>query len=328
MTRTGPGSSIRWPRSALSVTSSIPLGSRPDRARRRQRRERVAAHVRGGEGQLADRPRSRDVAALAEGHDPSRRRAGGGRAAARPPAARRSRPGAARRCSSALAAAIASSEPSSSRWTGPTLTMTPTSGSAIAASSAIWPLPRIAISSTSACVPAGAPRIVQRQPDLRVEVLRRWRRSRRSWRSIAAQQVLRRGLAGRAGDRDDLRAELAPPRARQRLQRRQRVVGDEHRARARARARLLGVLGRDEHAPGAGVRARCGGEAPAVGARAGQADEQVAGADVARVDRHAQRTGRSALRGGRGGRSRERGARGRRDALRRPVAHAAPRERR
>ncbi len=39
--------------------------------------------------------------------------------------------------SSALAAAIASTEPSSSRCAGPTLTITPTSGSAIAVSSAI-----------------------------------------------------------------------------------------------------------------------------------------------------------------------------------------------
>ena len=82
---------------------------------------------------------------------------------------RRARPGAGRAISSALAAAIASSVPSSSRCTGPTLTITPTSGSAIAASSAICPAPRIAISSTSTSVPAGAPRIVSGRP---ISVLR------------------------------------------------------------------------------------------------------------------------------------------------------------
>ena len=66
--------------------------------------------------------------------------------------------------SSALAAAIASSDPSSSRWTGPTLTITATSGSAIAASSAIWPSPRMPISSTSTSVSAAASRISSGRP--------------------------------------------------------------------------------------------------------------------------------------------------------------------
>ena len=58
--------------------------------------------------------------------------------------------------SSAFARATPSSEPSCSRWTGPTFVITPTSGSQIAVSSAIWPKPRIASSSTSTSVPGGA----------------------------------------------------------------------------------------------------------------------------------------------------------------------------
>ena len=65
---------------------------------------------------------------------------------------------------SALVAAIASIEPSSSMWTGPTLVITPTSGSAIAQSSAIWPGPRIPISSTSTSVPSGAARLARGRP--------------------------------------------------------------------------------------------------------------------------------------------------------------------
>ena len=66
--------------------------------------------------------------------------------------------------SSAFASTIASSVPSSSRWTGPTLVITPISGSAIPQSSAICPRPRIAISSTSASVWGGALRIVKGRP--------------------------------------------------------------------------------------------------------------------------------------------------------------------
>ena len=80
------------------------------------------------------RPRARSAR-------PRGRRAGTARAAARRPAPRPSRPRASPSISSALAAAIASSEPSSSRCAGPTLTITPTSGSQIAVSSAICPRP-------------------------------------------------------------------------------------------------------------------------------------------------------------------------------------------
>src|SRR3954454_17588914 len=80
-------------------------------------------------------------------------------------------PGFSAAISSAFAAAMFSMLPSSSRWTGPMLTMTPTSGSAISASSAIWPSPRIAISSTRTSVPGGAPRIVSGRA---ISVFRFW----------------------------------------------------------------------------------------------------------------------------------------------------------
>src|SRR6476660_1627713 len=44
------------------------------------------------------------------------------------------------------------------------LVITPTSGSLIAASSAIWPKPRMPISSTITCVPSGAARIASGSP--------------------------------------------------------------------------------------------------------------------------------------------------------------------
>ena len=65
---------------------------------------------------------------------------------------------------SAFAAAIASTVPSSSTWTGPTLVITATSGSAIAHSSAICPGPRIPISSTSTSVSSGAERAASGRP--------------------------------------------------------------------------------------------------------------------------------------------------------------------
>ena len=65
-----------------------------------------------------------------------------------------------------------------------------------------------------------------------------------------ADDVLRRRLAGRAGDRDHPGAERAAPGASEPVQREERVrVGEAD----PVAARPLGVLGRDEHAPGAGV---------------------------------------------------------------------------
>ena len=128
---------------------------------------------------------------------------------------------------------------------------------------------------------------LQRQPDLRVEVAAADERPAMR-RQQRGEDVLRRGLAGRAGDRDRLGAERAAPCAGERLERGERVVGGEQDAGGRA-FRVLGVRGRDEHAPGA-CRERLRGEAAAVVRLAGQADEQVARGDVARVDRDASGT--------------------------------------
>ena len=72
----------------------------------------------------------------------------------------------------------------------------------------------------------------------------------------------------------DLGAERAAPRARERLQPGERVLGREQHAGVLARV-VARVLGRDEHAPRAG-RERRRGEAAAVDVRAAQADEEVA----------------------------------------------------
>ena len=151
------------------ATSSAPAGVTPERARRRHaRRSRLQQVVRlrrrtaaGAISLAADARSATSPSRLARGAatrrrpSPKRDRAQvlaqvRRRAAARRPGRPTLAPGASPAISSALAAAIASSEPSSSRWAGPTLTITPTSGSAIAVSSAICPGPRIAISSTSA----------------------------------------------------------------------------------------------------------------------------------------------------------------------------------
>ena len=80
-------------------------------------------------------------------------------------------------------------------------------------------------------MPAGAPRIVERQPDLGVEVLAVGDASRRCGREQRGEDVLRRRLAGRAGDADDrARRARAARRVASALQRGERVVG----ARARA----------------------------------------------------------------------------------------------
>ena len=54
--------------------------------------------------------------------------------------------------SSAFERATPSTEPTSSRWTGPTAVITPMSGRAISQSSAIWPKPRMPISTMQTSV--------------------------------------------------------------------------------------------------------------------------------------------------------------------------------
>ena len=155
----------------------------------------------------------------------------------------------------------------------------------------------------------------ERQADLRVEVLGGGDDAPVR-REHPGEQVLRGGLARRPGDPDDLRAQAPAPGGGEAAERAERVLGGEQRARLRA-ARRVGVARRDEHAPRPGGQ-RLRREAPAVDVAAVQADEQVAGAGLARVDDDAL--------GARGVRGRGDEARtgGLGDALRRPVAHAAP----
>ena len=153
------------------------------------------------------RPEQPHLAALAEGDRASSARRCGASSGS-PAGTTAVAPGARPAISSAFAAAIASSEPSSSRCAGPTLTITPTSGRAIAVSSAIWPGPRIAISRTSARCRAGAARIASGSP---ISVFRFSRaRGGGAAREQRGEDVLGRGLAGRAGDRDHTRAARAP----------------------------------------------------------------------------------------------------------------------
>ena len=197
------------------------------------------------------------------------------------------------------------------------------------ASSAIWPAPRIAISSTSTSVPARRAEDRQRQPDLGVAGSARSRR-RAVRLEHRREHVLGRGLAGRAGDADDARAELAAPGGRQALQRRERVVGDEHGARRRGGRAPSRVPRRRRARPTRRRRAPAAANAPPSCVLAGQADEQVAGADLARVDHDARRTGPGP------GRGRDAAARPRRPRshaasrvrISRPAPRAAPRARR
>ena len=146
-----------WPRIADSGTSiarprrrhgARAPGSRPARPRRCAAPTPCSS---SGRGRSRERRRS---------GRPSRRGRGSPDAApgaARRPARRRCRPDAGRWRISAFAAATASTVPSSSRCTGPIAVMQATSGGASAASSAIWPVPRIPISTTATSVPSGSP---------------------------------------------------------------------------------------------------------------------------------------------------------------------------
>ena len=216
-------------------------------------------------------------------------------AAARRRAPRPSRPAPGRRSARPWPRRSPRASPSSSRCTGPTLTITPTSGSAIAVSSAICPAPRIAISSTSTSVSAGAAEHRQRQADLGVEVLRADDRAQPLRRSSAARMSFVEVLPVEPGDRDDLRA--APPSSRRQARASACRPPADRGARARAprsgvRAlrRRLGVLGRDEHAPGAGVAAPAAACSPPSARSPRRPTNSSPGRDLARVDRHAPRT--------------------------------------
>ena len=164
--------------------------------------------------------------------------------------------------------------------------ITPTSGSAIRASSSICPKPRMPISSTSTSVPSGAASTASGSP---ISVLKfaGFASHAAVRRDQRGDQLLGRRLADRAGDADHGGAQLAPPGAREPLQRGQRVAGGRA---PRRRTGRVGVLGRDEHAPGAGGE-RVGREPPAVDVLAEQADEE-----VARLDARACRSDRAPAR--------------------------------
>src|SRR3954451_16202001 len=157
------GSSIRWPRMFESATFTSPSGSTPTAraaASAASALEHMCADVNGSlsaGGSSLTSPPGPNVTVVT-----SARRCGSrsGSSAGTPAVP----PGWSAAVSCAFVAAIASMLPSNSRCTGPMLTITPTSGSAIAASSAIWPAPRIAISRTRTSVPGGAPRTVSGSP--------------------------------------------------------------------------------------------------------------------------------------------------------------------
>src|SRR3954449_11614026 len=157
------GSSIRWPRMFESATFTSPSGSTPTAraaASAASALERMCAELNGSfsaGGSSLTSPPGPNVTVVTSARRCGSRSGSFAGTIAVPP-------GSSAAISSAFVAAIASMLPSSSRWTGPMLTITPTSGSAIAASSAIWPAPRIAISSTSTSVPGGEPRTVSGRP--------------------------------------------------------------------------------------------------------------------------------------------------------------------
>src|SRR3954469_7073892 len=158
-----PGSSIRCPRMFESATFTSPAGSTPTAraaASAASALPRMWADVNGSVrpgGSSLTSPPGPNVTVVT-----SARRWGS--SSGSPAGTIAVPPGSSAAISSAFVAAIASMLPSSSRCTGPMLTITPTSGSAIAASSAIWPAPRIAISRTRTSVPGGAPRTVSGRP--------------------------------------------------------------------------------------------------------------------------------------------------------------------
>ena len=135
-------------------------------------------------------------------------------------------------------------------------------------------------------MPAGAAEDRQRQPDLGVEVLR-------AGVDAAGQQragdVLDRGLADRAGDPDHPRAERPPPLPGQRLQRGQRVGGGEAPSRPSSPGGAIGGSTTTPQAPAASAAAA---NSPPSARSPAQAEEEVPGAGLARVDRRPLRARR------------------------------------
>ena len=162
---------------------------------------------------------------------------------------------------------------------------------------------------------------------------RGWRGSRSCGREQRGEDVLGRGLAGRAGDADHLGAQLAPPGARQRVQRGERVVDGDHRGAAagecrprRRPPRPRRACSRRRARPRRRRRARAAANSPPSALAPGRPTNRSPGLDLARVD-HRARAARRARVAGRqlaaGGRGQPRG--GPVDHARAPAVRAAPR---
>ena len=155
--------------------------------------------------------------------------------------------------------------------------ITPTSGSQIAASSAIWPGPRIASSSTSTSVPNGAASTSSGSP---ISVLKfsRDAATLRCGVIIAAIRSLVEVLPTEPVTAITKRGEVLPPGPRERAERGHRQLRGDHRALVLAREQLVDPLRLDDDAPRAGFE-RGDGERAAVDLLARQAEEEVAGLD-------------------------------------------------
>ena len=139
---------------------------------------------------------------------------------------------------SAFARATFSTVPSSSRCTGPMLVITPTSGRAIAHSSAICPEPAHAhLADDELGVGLDASQR-QRQADLVVVTALGGDRLRVR-PAHRGQDVLRRRLAGRAGDRHDARGAPPPDLAAERAERREGIVRRQRSPPPRERTRAV-----------------------------------------------------------------------------------------
>ena len=226
---TPPGSSIRWPRRSLSATSIRPVRLDADGARGGQRGGGVQAHVGASRTASSRSPRSSSGAEASTTVTSSRRC---GSSSGSPRGTTAVPPGFRPRDERRLLggdrlerAQLLEVDRADVRDAAPT------SGSAIARE--LGDLARRRASPSRARAPrcpAGAPRTVSGSP---ISVLR--------FACVATvaslladhrgEEVLRRGLAGRAGDADDLRAELPAPRGRERAAARR--AGRRPRARRR-----------------------------------------------------------------------------------------------
>src|SRR4051812_4791618 len=159
------GSEMISPRSGPKLTSTRPDGSTPTACAAATAASRLTSWCRAVNGTSSSTSRSRARIATRGGSKDSSTTSPAGPkrtvstsrrygSSAASPAGTIATPTCA--SSSPFARATPARSPTSSRWTGPISVITPTSGSAIRASSSICPNPRMPISSTSTSVPSGA----------------------------------------------------------------------------------------------------------------------------------------------------------------------------